>query len=147
MPTGGYICTMVQLSKRGNKRLGACCASLQDLLSPKLFKALCDPRRLALLIRLAEAGEPCTVGAVADGSGVDMSVVSRHLAILREAGVIQCEKRGKEVWCVVQTRAVVKVMRDLADALEACCPEGWRLNARESVSTAKRSAAGTARTR
>jgi DNA-binding transcriptional ArsR family regulator len=138
---------MVQLSKRYNKRPGACCAGLQDLLSPKLFKALCDPRRLALLIRLAEAGEPCTVGAVADGSGVDMSVVSRHLAILREAGVIQCEKRGKEVWCVVQTRAVVKVLRDLADALEACCPEGWRLSAGESVSTTKRSAAGTVRTR
>ena len=50
-----------------------------------------------MLIRLAEAGEPCTVSVVADGSGVDLSVVSRHLAILREAGVIQCEKRGKEV--------------------------------------------------
>jgi DNA-binding transcriptional ArsR family regulator len=138
---------LVKISKRENKRPVACCAGLQDLLSPKLFKALCDPRRLALLVRLAEAGKPCTVGAVADGSGVDLSVVSRHLAILREAGVIQCEKRGKEVWCVVQTRAVVKILRDLADALEACCPEGWRVDAGKSVSRAKRVAAGTARTR
>ena len=137
MPAEDYICTMVQLSKRDNKRPGACCAGLQDLLSPKLFKALCDPRRLALLIRMAEAGEPCTVGVVADGSGVDLSVVSRHLAILREAGVIQCEKRGKEVWCVVQTR----------DALEACCPEGWRVDTGKSVSIAKRGAARMARAR
>lgn len=114
---------MVQLSNHDGKRSVSCCGGLQDLLSPKLFKALSDPRRLSLLIRLAEAGEPRTVGVVADGSGVDLSVVSRHLAILREAGVIKCEKRGKEVWCVVQTRAVVKILRDLANALEACCPE------------------------
>ena len=100
-----------------------------------------------MLIRLAEAGEPCTVGVVADGSGVDISVVSRHLAILREAGVIRCEKRGKAVWCVVQTQAVVKVLRDLADALEACCPEGWRVNAVESASPTKRATARATRSR
>jgi len=99
------------------------------------------------LIRLAEEREPCTVGRVAQGSGVDMSVVSRHLAVLREAGIIQCEKRGKEVWCVVKTRAVVKLMRDLADALEACCSGGWRLDGRESASTVKRRTADPARAR
>ncbi len=97
------------------------------MLSPKLFKALSDPKRLSLLVRLAEEREPCTVGRVAQGSGVDLSVVSRHLAILREAGIITCEKRGKEVWCLVQTAALVKILRDLADALEACCPNGWRV--------------------
>jgi DNA-binding transcriptional ArsR family regulator len=94
------------------------------LLSPKLFKALSDPKRLSLLVRLAEQGEACNVGQIAEGSGVDLSVVSRHLAMLRDAGIIRCEKRGKEVWCVVQTGAVVKILRDLADALEACCPDG-----------------------
>jgi ArsR family transcriptional regulator, arsenate/arsenite/antimonite-responsive transcriptional repressor len=115
---------MVQSSKN-EARTGTCCSGLKDLLSPKLFKALSDPKRLSLLVRLAERREPCTVGAVAKGSGVDLSVVSRHLAILREAGVILCEKRGKEVLCVVQTDAIVKILRDLADALEACCPSGW----------------------
>ena len=119
---------MVQVRKRQSSDGGSCCGGLADLLSPKVFKALSDPRRIALLIRLAEAREPCTVGAVADGSGVDLSVVSRHLAILRDAGVIHCEKRGKEVWCVVQTGTVVKFLRDLAGALEACCPKGWRVD-------------------
>jgi DNA-binding transcriptional ArsR family regulator len=100
----------------------ACCAGLQELLSPQLFKALADPRRLSLLVRLAEAGGPCTVGRLAEGSGVDLSVVSRHLAVLREAGIITCTKQGKEVWCAVQTGAVVKILRDLADGLETCCP-------------------------
>jgi ArsR family transcriptional regulator len=138
---------MAQLSNRDNKGRVACCRSLEDLLSPKLFKALADPRRLALLIRLAEAGEPRTVSVVADGSGVDLSVVSRHLAILRDAGIIQSEKRGKEVWCVVQTHALVKILRNLADALETCCPDGWRANAGERVSATKRGTTRTARTR
>jgi ArsR family transcriptional regulator len=139
---------MAQVSKgQVSRRSPKCCSGLQGLLPPRLFKALSDPRRLSLLIRLAEEGEPCTVGHVAQGSGVDMSVVSRHLAILREAGIIQCEKRGKEVWCVVKPPTVVKILRDLADALEACCPGGWRADASERTSIVKRGAAGTARTR
>ncbi len=59
---------------------------------------------------------------VAKGSGVDLSVVSRHLAILREAGIIKCEKHGKEVLCTLQTDVVVRTLRQLADALESCCP-------------------------
>lgn len=98
------------------------CGSLSQLLSPRLFKALADPKRLSLLVRLAEEREPCTVSFVANGSGVDLSVVSRHLGILRDAGVIRCVKRGKEVFCSVQAKELAGALRSLADALEACCP-------------------------
>jgi ArsR family transcriptional regulator len=94
------------------------------LLSPKLFKALGDSRRLSLLLRLAGASGPCTVSDIAGGSGVDLSVVSRHLAVLRDAGVIRCVKRGKEVWCSLEPSAVVRLLRGLADELERCCPAG-----------------------
>ena len=106
----------------GSEALSCCGSGLQELLSPQLFRALADPRRLSLLVRLADEGRPCTVGQLAEGSGVDLSVVSRHLATLREAGVITCEKQGKEVWCKVQAGAVARILRDLADALETCCP-------------------------
>ena len=113
----------VQMNQRKPGKNQGCCGGLKDLLSPKLFKALSDPTRIALLIRLAEAGEPSTVGVAAQGSGVDISVVSRHLGILRDAGILRCEKRGKEVYCVVDTQVVVGALRDLADALAACCPK------------------------
>lgn len=117
---------MVQIRKHVGKqpRPAACCSGLAQLLSPRLFKALADPKRLSLLMRLVEDCGPCTVSQVADGSGVDFSVVSRHLAILREAGIISCVKRGKEVWCTVELTAVAQILRELADALESCCPEG-----------------------
>ena len=51
-----------------------CCSGLKGLLEPKLFKALSDPKRLSLLVRLAEQREACTVGAIAEGSGVDCPV-------------------------------------------------------------------------
>jgi DNA-binding transcriptional ArsR family regulator len=120
-----------------NKRKTTCCAGLQGLLSPRLFKALSDPKRIELLVRMAEERDACTVGQVAEGSGVDLSVVSRHLAVLREAGIIRCEKRGKQVWCVVQTGAITKVLRDLADALEACCPDGWCVDVHEAAPAQK----------
>ncbi len=110
----------------GGAPLSCCASGLQKLLSPRLFKALADPRRISLLVRLADEGRPCTVGQLAEGSGVDLSVVSRHLAMLREAGVIECDKQGKEVWCTVRTGAVAQILRSLADALETCCPDGDR---------------------
>ncbi len=98
-----------------------CCSGLAELLSPQLFKALSDPKRLELLIRVVEGKGPNTVGNVAKGSGVDISVVSRHLGILRDAGIIRCEKQGKEVHCSIQTDVLVRILRQLADALESCC--------------------------
>ncbi|MGC4119277.1 MAG: metalloregulator ArsR/SmtB family transcription factor [Myxococcales bacterium] len=118
------------MSKKAGKAEGCCGGSgLEGLLSPRLFKALSDPKRISLLIRLAEEKGPRTVGQVAQGAGIDLSVVSRHLAVLREAGIIKCEKQGKEVRCQVQTAPLVKVLRELADALEACCPVGWSVDA------------------
>lgn len=122
---------MAQTNKRNAT---PCCSGLTELLSPRLFKALADPTRLALLVRVAEAPGPCTVSEVALGSGVDLSVVSRHLATLRDAGIIRCTKRGKEVLCALNTTVVVPLLRDLADALESCCPpQGCALESKKSV--------------
>jgi DNA-binding transcriptional ArsR family regulator len=118
---------MAQVNKRKAREArhaDDCCGGLAALLSPRLFRALADPKRLSLLVRMAEAQCPCTVSEIAGGSGVDLSVVSRHLAILRDVGIIGCVKHGKQVWCSLQPAAVVRILRALADALEGCCPEG-----------------------
>jgi len=114
---------MMQTNKRPRSRTRpACCADLGRLLSPRLFKALGDPSRVGLLARLAWEGKPRTVSEIADGTERDISVVSRHLAILRDAGIIECTRHGKEVRCTVRASTVARLLRELADALEACCP-------------------------
>jgi DNA-binding transcriptional ArsR family regulator len=101
-----------------------CCRGLAPHLSSRFFKALSDPNRLAILARLAEDGSEMTVSEIAGCCTVDLSVVSRHLGALREAGILSAEKRGKMVFYQVRIRELVVALRDLADALESCCPNG-----------------------
>ncbi len=99
-----------------------CCVALKQWLSPGLFRALGDPNRLAILVALSDGGRERTVSDVAECCPVDLSVVSRHLRTLREAGVVEARKQGKEVLYRVRFDALVTILRNLADALEACCP-------------------------
>jgi DNA-binding transcriptional ArsR family regulator len=99
-----------------------CCATLRRWLSPGLFKALGDPNRLAILVALSDGGNERTVSDVASCCPTDLSVVSRHLRTLRDAGVVEARKQGKEVLYRVRFDALVGILRGLADALEACCP-------------------------
>jgi ArsR family transcriptional regulator len=101
-----------------------CCTNLTDFLAPDLFKALSDPNRVILLSRLAQSGAEQTVSQVATCCSVDLSVVSRHLKTLKDAGIVACEKRGKEVFYRVRIDELVGLLRGLADALESCCPDG-----------------------
>lgn len=48
--------------------------------------------------------------------------MSRHLATLRDAGVVEGERRGKELLYRVRNAALVGTLRQLADSIEACCP-------------------------
>jgi DNA-binding transcriptional ArsR family regulator len=101
-----------------------CCQSLEKLLEPSFFKALCDPSRLSILGRLASMGKACTVSEMAACCPRDISVVSRHLAILKEAGIVSAERRGKEVHYRIQGAHVADLLHRLADALAECCPTG-----------------------
>jgi ArsR family transcriptional regulator, arsenate/arsenite/antimonite-responsive transcriptional repressor len=100
----------------------ACCPDLESRFSPEFFKALCDPNRIAIVTRLASACGEQTVSQVAKCCPVDISVVSRHLATLRDAGIVTSRKAGKQVLYAVRYDALVKTLRDLADAIDSCCP-------------------------
>lgn len=62
----------------------------------QVFKALAHPSRLAVAEALAR-GERC-VCELHEIVGGDMSTVSRHLSVLRGAGVIADEKKGQWVY-------------------------------------------------
>ena len=91
------------------------------MLSPGMFKALGDPNRVAILLRLATGCAPSTVTQVSECCPVDISVVSRHLALLRDAGILQAHKRGKEVYYSIRADTIVGTLRAIADAIESCC--------------------------
>ncbi len=95
---------------------------VRDKFDTALFAALADPTRAALLACMVRCGRPCTVGEVASCCSVDLSVVSRHLRALKEAGVLESARDGRTVAYRVRAAEVCRTLRDLADAIETCCP-------------------------
>ncbi len=104
------------------KQAATCGGPLDSLLDPAVFSALGDPTRATLLACLAKCGRPCAVGEIAECCSVDMSVVSRHLALMARAGIVDSVREGRVVRYAVRFHELVVMLRDLADALEHCCP-------------------------
>lgn len=61
----------------------------------RLLKALADETRLGIVLQLRERGDVCQCDFVACCT-VAQPTVSHHLRVLRDAGVVEAEKRG--VW-------------------------------------------------
>lgn len=60
-----------------------------------IFRTLADPTRRALFERLCREGE-ITVGALTAQAGVSQPVVSRHLAVLKQAGLVRDRHEGRQ---------------------------------------------------
>jgi len=102
----------------------ACCAPIsQASLDPaeaadlaRMFKALGDPVRLRLLSRITSApdGEICVCDLTGGDFEVSGPTISHHLRVLREAGLIEGERRG--TW--VYYRPVPASLRQLGALLD-----------------------------
>ncbi|MBA7542074.1 hypothetical protein ES705_34390 [subsurface metagenome] len=62
------------------------------------------------------------VSEIAKNFPIDVSVVSRHLAILRDEGILLAEKQGKKVYYLVRYEFLSSIFRGFASAIESCCP-------------------------
>lgn len=61
-----------------------------------IMKALAHPTRLFIVDFLSD-GEKC-VCKIVEQVGVDISTISKHLLLMKNAGLIECEKRGLNVY-------------------------------------------------
>jgi ArsR family transcriptional regulator len=61
-----------------------------------IVKAMAHPTRL-LVIDVLTQGEKC-VNELTNLAGCDVTTLSKHLALMRRAGLLQCEKRGVNVF-------------------------------------------------
>lgn len=75
----------------------------------KVFTALGDEHRQRILLTF-EPGERLNVGQLVAVSTLSRSAVSHHLKILREAGVLQSVKEGKEVYFWIDKDFVLEAM-------------------------------------
>jgi DNA-binding transcriptional ArsR family regulator len=70
-----------------------------------IFKSLADPTRRAIFERLCREGEK-TVGVLTAGAGVSQPVVSKHLGILKEAGLVRDRHEGRQTHYSAQLGAL-----------------------------------------
>ncbi len=74
----------------------------------EVFKALGHPTRLWIVQQLAD-GEHCVCEFV-EAVGADFSTISKHLSVLKQAGVIEDDKRGKSVYYRLTCPCVLKML-------------------------------------
>jgi ArsR family transcriptional regulator len=72
----------------------------------RIVKAMAHPTRLFIVDQLSH-GERC-VCELTDMIGADMSTVSKHLALLRNAGIIHDDKRGSQVFYTLRVPCILR---------------------------------------
>ena len=78
-----------------------------------ILKALADPARLRILNLMTAAGEVCACDLEAP-LGLSQPTVSHHLKVLREAGIVEREKRGRWAYFSAREDAMAAVASALS---------------------------------
>ena len=90
-----------------------------------VFKALAHPSRLLIVEQLAHK-ERC-VCELTEMIGADMSTVSKHLSVLKAAGIILDDKRGLQVYYRLKMPCVLRFFDCVGEVIETNAKEQWEL--------------------
>jgi DNA-binding transcriptional ArsR family regulator len=71
----------------------------------QIVKAIAHPTRLFIVDELSRE-ERC-VAELTDLIGADMSTVSKHLAILKNTGIVSSEKRGSQIYYTLRVPCIM----------------------------------------
>ncbi len=91
----------------------------------KIIKAMAHPTRLFIVDELSR-GEMC-VCELTRMIGADISTVSKHLSILRNAGIISDEKRGTQVYYSLRVPCVLNFFSCVESVLQSNTKEQLEL--------------------
>lgn len=83
----------------------------------KVIKAMAHPSRLMIIDELGH-GERC-VCELQELVGHDMSTVSKHLAVLKNAGIVIDERRGKQIFYTLKVPCILKFFHCIESVVEA----------------------------
>ena len=89
----------------------------------RVIKAVAHPASLLMVDELSRG--PRCVCELAGMVGADVSTVSKHLNVLRTAGILNCEKRGLQVFYSLKCPCIMQFF--------ACVETVLRTNAREQA--------------
>jgi len=82
----------------------------------KIIKAMAHPTRL-FIIDVLSRGERC-VCDLTEMVGADVSTVSKHLTVMKNAGIVKDEKRGSQVFYSLRVACVLNFFSCIESVLE-----------------------------
>ena len=97
-----------------------------------VFKALASEPRRRMLNHLA--GGPMTVGEIAAKFQMELPSISKHLSVLREAGLVRQQKRGQHI---LYSLAGDHMANTLYSFLSEFCPEARQIKRTRKIKTAR----------
>jgi ArsR family transcriptional regulator len=83
----------------------------------KVLKAMAHPTRLFIIEEL-ERGERCVCDLTGQ-IGADVSTVSKHLSVLKQAGVVLDDKRGNQVFYSLRVPCILNFFGCVESVLES----------------------------
>ncbi|QPC81355.1 winged helix-turn-helix transcriptional regulator [Phototrophicus methaneseepsis] len=86
-----------------------------SLLHTNICHAIGDPKRILILYTLQES--PLNVTELTEKLGMPQPTVSRHLAILRERSLVQCERDGTTVTYHLADDRIISVLNIMRNVL------------------------------
>jgi len=92
----------------------------------RIIKAMAHPTRLFVVDELGKVGERC-VCELTEMVGADMSTVSKHLALLKQSGIVQDEKRGSMVYYQLRVRCILDFFACVESVLKCNADDQQRL--------------------
>ena len=83
----------------------------------RVVKAMAHPSRMFIVDELSRSGERC-VCELTEMIGADISTVSKHLAILKNVGIIGDDKRGNQVFYRLRVPCIMDFFRCVESVIE-----------------------------
>ena len=94
---------------------------LVKVLDSKFLKALSEPVRIEILKVILRNGRT-DIGTIAEHMPQDRSVISRHLNLMHEVGILICEKVGRHMFYEIDGKVFLDRLENITELVRKCVP-------------------------
>ena len=109
----------MQLITEPQKRVAA--DRLIDAFDSKFFKTMSEPVRMQIMRFLLLNGRS-DIATIADTMPQDRSVVSRHLNLMSEVGILKCEKEARHMFYEIDGNVFLDKLENMTHQIRKCMP-------------------------
>ena len=95
---------------------------LVNAFDSKFFKTLSEPVRVEILKFIMLNGR-ADIGTIAENMPQDRSVISRHLNLMQEVGILNGEKESRHIFYEINSHAFLNKLQNITDLLRKCMAE------------------------